>query len=135
MLSIVKSSYGLILFALLFSGVELFVWFYLGEVGLLASLIEQDQSRVSALIIAIYVLATLHFLFACYSTSQQFIDIGLSPAQDSRSQVLKQFFQRVDQIGKDQHKLCFWIYTGGPHAETGYTRDSYRIYHYVRFTD
>ncbi|MDJ0881828.1 MAG: MotA/TolQ/ExbB proton channel family protein [Gammaproteobacteria bacterium] len=105
MLSIVKSSYGLILFALLFSGVELFVWFYLGEVGLLASLIEQDQSRVSALIIAIYVLATLHFLFACYSTSQQFIDIGLSPAQDSRSQVLKQFFQRVDQIGKDQHKL------------------------------
>jgi len=105
MFSIVKSPFGLILFALLFSGVEVFVWFYLGEVGFIGNLVENDQSHVSLIIIAIYALATLHFLSICYSTSRQFIDINQVNKNLFSNKVIANFYQQVNSAGQDQHRI------------------------------
>jgi len=99
MQSILKSPYGLILFALIFSGVEVFIWFYLDQIGLLKNLIDNDQSRVSSLIMLIYVLATLHFLLISYRTSGQFIDIGQGDRKRLSSRVLVNFFARINDPG------------------------------------
>jgi len=99
MQSILKSPYGLILFALIFSGVEVFIWFYLDQIGLLKNLIDNDQSRVSSLIMLIYVLATLHFLLISYRTSGQFIDIGQGGRKGLSSRVLVNFFSRINDQG------------------------------------
>ncbi len=104
MQSIVKSTFGLLLFALLISGVELFAWYYLQQVGYLQTLLDSDRSQVSMLIIAIYLLATLHFLYACYSTSRHFQDLQNHRDGDCDSAVLRSFF---DQIGRHRGRVEF----------------------------
>ena len=95
MQAILKSSYGLLLFAALISGVELFAWFYLQQIGYLQMLVDNDQSQVSLLIIAIYLLATLHFLYACYTTSLHFNDLRKQPQGAYQSALLKNFFAQA----------------------------------------
>ena len=99
MQSILKSSYGLLLFALLISGVELFVWYYLHQIGYLQTLISNDRSQVSIVIISIYSLATLHFLYACYTTSHHFHDLLHKGDSDFQSAVLHHFYAQVKKNG------------------------------------
>lgn len=75
MQSLLKTPYGLLLFALLLAGIEFFIWYYLGDAGVLHNLIWVDASHVSVVIIFIYLLASLRFLFSCLSTSHQFLDL------------------------------------------------------------
>lgn len=103
MQSILKSPYGLLLFALLISGIELFVWFYLHQIGYLQILISNDQSQVSMVIITIYSLATLHFLYACYTTSHHFHDL-LHQDGDFQSPVLQHFYQQVKKSTDDVNR-------------------------------
>lgn len=103
MQSILKSNYGLLLFALLLSGAELFIWFYMGESGYLQTLISNDQSHVSVLIIAVYLLSTLHFLFSCYTTSHQLVDVGNAPAVSASSPELKRFYDQIETTRNPEH--------------------------------
>lgn len=104
MQSILKSSYGLLFFALLVSGIELFIWFYMKEIGYLYTLIESDQSRVSVLIITVYILATLHFIYACYITSRQFLDLDKDRAGLFSTAEFQRFYDQVNtQKAEENH--------------------------------
>ena len=99
MQSLLKVSYGFLLFTLLFAGVELFVWFYLSDIGYLGDLIRNDQSHVSLLIMVIYALASLWFLYASSITSRQFSDINRVGGfgAPSRQKSLQYFYQQMQQ--------------------------------------
>lgn len=103
MQSILKSNYGLLLFALLLSGVELFTWFYMRESGYLHTLITSDQSHISVLIIAVYSIATLHFLYACFTTSRQFLEVSNTPLTGGTNPELKRFYQQMAMPGAIEH--------------------------------
>jgi hypothetical protein len=103
MQSILKAPYGLLLFALLLSGVELFIWYYLRQAGYLQTLISSDQSHVSVLIIAIYILATFHFLYACFSTSRQLVETGKMPAVSGLGPELKRFYNQIGSSRGAEH--------------------------------
>lgn len=92
MRKLLKNPYGLILFTLLLTGLEIFVWFYLYRLGYLHELIQSDQSQVSFLIVLIYLLATLYFIYISYQTSVQFNDIHSGRAAQSDYLPLRQFF-------------------------------------------
>jgi biopolymer transport protein ExbB/TolQ len=91
MRTILTSPYGLILFALILSGVELFVWFYLAAQGMLQQMIEVDASHVSLVILLIYTLASLWFLKIAFNTSRQYRDID-QPATASDG-LIKAYFR------------------------------------------
>lgn len=97
MQSILKSHYGLFLFALLVSGVEGFIWFYMQQGGYLQSLLVSDQSHVSVLIITAYITATLHFLYSSYITSLQFLDLDKERSEPCSTGELKRFYEQVKQ--------------------------------------
>jgi len=96
MRSILTSPFGLILFALVVTGVELFVWFYLTAQGMLQQMIEVDASHVSLAILLIYVLASLWFLKIAYNTSRQYRDIGQPSGASDR--LIKAFFRDISQL-------------------------------------
>lgn len=96
MQALLKTPYGLFLFTLLLSGIELFIWFYLGEQGYLAHLISSDQSYVSLLIIAIYSLTTFWFLTACLTTSIQYIDV-INNKNAYRHLALRLYFNQLTE--------------------------------------
>ena len=98
MQSLLKTPYGLILFALLMTGIELFAWFYLGEIGYLSRLVSNDQSHVSLLIIFIYALSSLWFLFSCMTTSRHYIDFNQNNGS-YRSPSLTNFYKQLSQAG------------------------------------
>lgn len=95
MRGLLKTPFGLILFALLLTGVELFIWYYLYRNGYLQQLIESDRSQVSIIILLIYLLATLYFIYISYLTSRQFYDIHLGLGSQSNCMPLRQFFQSL----------------------------------------
>ena len=99
MLSIVRSRYGLLLFALVATGIELFVWFYLYQGGYLHRLLSSDKSLISALIMFIYALATLHFLFACLATSRHYADLDRRGQPESAAPPMDAFLRRIE--GRD----------------------------------
>lgn len=95
MQTILKTPYGLLLFALMLTGIEAFVWFYLGKTGALDNLIWVDASHVSLVIIVIYNLVSLRFLVSTYTTSQQFLDIEKKePPRNNR--LLDTFLKQID---------------------------------------
>ncbi len=100
MQSILKSPYGLILFVLLFSGVEGFIWYYLGQIGFLNTLLEKDQSYISSVIIALYAFATLHFLVICYQTSAQYMDLAREKNSAFSCDLLARFYRRLNTAGQ-----------------------------------
>lgn len=105
MQSLLKTSYGLILFALLITGIELFIWFYLAEIGHLGHLVRSDQSHVSLFIIAIYALSTIWFLFACLITSRQYVDVNQNNGSYNNP-ILRLFYNQLSQsIDKNQSHL------------------------------
>lgn len=96
MQSLLKTPYGLLLFALLLTGIELFIWFYLGEQGYLRHLISSDQSNVSLLIIVIYSLSTLWFLYGCLTTSVQYREVNEDKIVYSNP-ALRLYFDQLSQ--------------------------------------
>ncbi len=72
---LLQKQYGFFLFVLLLTSIELFIWFYLEDVGLLQQLILSDKSSVSLLIIGIYILTSLHFIYSSLVISRQFMEI------------------------------------------------------------
>ena len=72
---LLQKHYGFFLFVLLLTSMELFIWFYLHDVGLLAQLILSDKSGVSLLIIAFYTLTSIHFIYSSLVVSRQFMEV------------------------------------------------------------
>ncbi len=101
MQALVKRSYGLLLFALLISGVELFAWFYLHRTGYIEILIASDRSYVSVVILSIYALATLYFLYITYLTSRYFNAVAAGTRAHSATPPLHEFFRRLDERTSD----------------------------------
>jgi len=100
MRTILTSPYGFILFALMLSGVELFVWFYLAAQGMLQQMMVVDASHVSLVILLIYALASLWFLKIAFNTSRQYLDIG-QPAEPA-DQLIKTFFLDIELLSTQQ---------------------------------
>ena len=73
---LLQKQYGFFLFVLLLTSIELFIWFYLDDVGFLAQLILSDKSGVSFLIIGFYTLTSLHFIYSSLVVSRQFMEIN-----------------------------------------------------------
>ena len=72
---LLQKHYGFFLFVLMLTSMELFIWFYLEDVGLLYQLILSDKSGVSFLIIGFYGLVSLHFIYSSLVISRQFMEI------------------------------------------------------------
>jgi hypothetical protein len=104
MRTLLNTPFGLVLLALLMSGVELFVWFYLYETGYLSELISSDGSKVSLVILLIYAVTTFYFLYICHQTSRQLYELNQGKSLHSRSLALRQFFQRVQQVSASADK-------------------------------
>ena len=82
------------LLVLMLAGIEGFVWFYLSKMGVLHNLIWVDASHVSVIIIAIYNLASLLFLYSCFTTSRQFVDLGQN-RESFKNPLLETFFYQL----------------------------------------
>jgi biopolymer transport protein ExbB/TolQ len=72
---LLQKQYGFFLFVLLLTSIELFIWFYLEDVGFLYQLLLSDKSGVSFLIIGFYILTSLHFIYSSLVVSRQFMEI------------------------------------------------------------
>lgn len=83
--------YGFFLFVLLLTSMELFIWFYLEDVGLLYQLILSDKSRISLLIIAFYILTSLHFIYTSLVISRQFMEIEVRSTRCKNLAINKYF--------------------------------------------
>jgi hypothetical protein len=105
MRSLLKTPFGLILFALLMTGVELFIWYYLYHNGYLQELILSDRSQVSIIILFVYLLATLYFIYISYLTSRQFNDLHLGRGNLSNCLPLRQFFQSLGAHSKVAERM------------------------------
>jgi len=57
---------------------------------------------VSSVIISIYTLATLHFLFACFTTSRHFHDLQHT-GENYQSPVIRHFYSRVRKNGNPEN--------------------------------
>ncbi len=98
-----SSHHGLILFALIVSGIELFIGYWLWQQGWIGHLLQVDVSRVSLLILLIYVLATLWFLGIAYHTSQRYLDLA-QPGQ-AASPLIRGFFQDMTRVDEQEKRL------------------------------
>jgi len=92
---LLQKHYGFFLFVLLLTSMELFIWFYLEDVGLLYQLILSDKSGVSFLIIGIYALMSLHFIYSSLVISRQFMEIE-SRSTTCRNAAINKYFDDVD---------------------------------------
>jgi len=72
---LLHKQYGFFLFVLLLTSIELFIWFYLEDVGFLYQLLLSDKSGVSLMIIGFYLLTSLHFIYSSLVVSRQFMEI------------------------------------------------------------
>lgn len=75
MQSLLQKHYGFFLFVLLLTSIELFIWFYLEDIGFLYELVLSDKSGVSFLIIGFYTLTSLHFIYSSLVVSRQFMEV------------------------------------------------------------
>ena len=94
---LLKKPYGLLLFVLMLTGIEFFIWYYLAQSGFLHSLAWVDASHVSLFIIVIYSLASLRFLLSCFTTSRQFLDIHQS-SHNYQNPLLETFFYQIKPV-------------------------------------
>ncbi len=105
MQSLLKKRYGLLLFVLMLTGVEIFIWFYLLQAGVIHNLIRVDASHVSISIIVIYNLASLMFLVSSFTTSQQFMGLD-NFDEPHKTPLLDSFFFQIKNksIGNESKK-------------------------------
>ncbi len=75
MYRLLQYSYGLFLFALIFLGVESFGFFILYDLGHIDTLLSQDKSYVSSLILVVYLLANCHFIIGCWVMCRNFMQM------------------------------------------------------------
>lgn len=101
MQSILQKQYGFFLFVLLLTSIELFIWFYLNETGLLHLLILSDKSYVSVFIIVLYVLTSLHFIYSAFVASRQFLEIE-KRSDKCNIAVFNRFFEDLKTASPDQ---------------------------------
>ncbi len=94
MQSLLKTPYALLLLALLLFGIELFIWYYLGDIGYLQSLVSSDKSYVSLVIIFIYSLSSLWFLLGCGVTTRHYVGVS-EGGPDYRDVHLRRFYQQL----------------------------------------
>ena len=104
MRSILTTPYGLILFALIIGGVELFVWFYLTQRGLLQQVIEVDASYVSLIILLIYALSSLWFLATAWTTSRRYL--GISQPAQATDRLINSFLRDIARITLHESRLA-----------------------------
>ena len=92
MKSIVDKPFGLLLLLLGLFGIEVFAVFVLLDRGLLQTLLTQDYSSISSVILAIYTGASLHVLLVGYYMSLEIQDLRL-PADGARGKGhVRQYF-------------------------------------------
>ncbi|MDJ0832903.1 MAG: MotA/TolQ/ExbB proton channel family protein [Gammaproteobacteria bacterium] len=104
MQSLLKTPYALLMLALLLFGIELFIWYYLGDIGYLQLLVDSDKSHVSMLIILIYSLSSLWFLLGCGVTSRHYEDVSQG-GPDYRHLHLRRFYQQLSDSEPGSHAL------------------------------
>jgi hypothetical protein len=95
MQGVIKVPFGLFLFVLLITGVELFVWLFLADRGYLNQLVHSDQSYVSILILVLYLLTTCWFIWLSFRISQyqgDLSDYRIPP----REPLLRQYFSQFE---------------------------------------
>ncbi len=78
MKSIIDKPYGLLLVFCSLLGIEVFVFYLLGESGLLQVLLAEDYSFISRVILAIYAVSSLHAVLVSYYLSLETMGLGES---------------------------------------------------------
>ena len=74
--SIIDKPFGLLLIASSLLGVELFLVYLLIDSGLLPTLLAEDYSFVSRVILSIYLFASLHVMLVSYRLSIEIRDVS-----------------------------------------------------------
>ncbi len=101
MKSIVDKPFGLLLLSIGLLGLELFVVFLLLDSGLLQSLLAQDYSFISRVILTIYAVASLHVLLVSYYLSLENRDLRL-PGEDARGRGhVRRYFALLREPAED----------------------------------
>lgn len=94
---LLQKNYGFFLFVLLLTSIELFIWFYLEDTGLLYQLILSDKSGVSLLIIGFYTLTSLHFIYSSLVVSRQFMEVNERSSNCKNAAINKYFSDLTEQ--------------------------------------
>jgi len=74
--AIIDKPFGLLLLFCSLLGIELFLLYLLLDRGMLQTLLAEDYSFISRAILSIYLLASLHVMFAAYRLSLEIRDLG-----------------------------------------------------------
>jgi len=92
MKSIIDKPFGLLAIFASLLGVELFVFYLLADSGLLPTLLAEDYSFISRVILVIYLGASLHVMLVSYTLSNEHNDLGSgAPGRAGGSNVARFF--------------------------------------------
>ncbi len=100
MKSIIDKPYGLLLLFFCLLGVETFVFYLLGERGLLQLLLLEDYSFISRAILLIYALASLHVILVAYYLSVETLGLNGVSSSTGRSHT-QRYFELLRQPSDD----------------------------------
>jgi len=90
MKSIIDKPFGLLAIFVALLGIELFVFYLLADSGLLPTLLAEDYSFISRVILVIYLGASLHVMLVSYYLSIESNDLnGSSPRRSTGSSVAR----------------------------------------------
>ena len=100
MKSITDKPYGLLLVFFCLLGLELFVFYLLGERGLLQLLLVEDYSFISRAILLIYAFASLHAILVAYYLSVETLGLNGGASSAGRSHT-RRYFELLRQPSDD----------------------------------
>jgi len=102
--SIIDKPFGLLLMFSSLLGVELFVFYLLVDSGLLPTLLTEDYSFISRVILSIYLLASLHAMLVSYYLSIESRDARTDASAQQGSSNVQRYFSLLHIPASDSDK-------------------------------
>jgi hypothetical protein len=131
MKSIIDKPFGLLAIFVALLGLELFVFYLLVVSGLLPTLLAEDYSFISRVILVIYLGASLHVMLVSYYLSIESNDLNAgSPRRSTRGK--RRIGRITDRCARRplSREIQVWIRGCGPDAEAwiAWYRDRFHLH-------
>ncbi len=95
MKAITDKTYGLLFLFCNLLGIELFCIYLLADMGLLQTMLTEDYSFISRVIMVIYLLASLHVVRVSYSLSIEINSLAANIPGDATGSHIQRYFSRL----------------------------------------
>jgi len=102
--SIIDKPFGLLLIVSSLLGVELFMVYLLVDSGLLPTLLAEDYSFVSRVILSIYLFASLHLVLVSYRLSIELRDVNTEASIERSGGNVQRYFSLLRNPASDSDK-------------------------------